>query len=177
MFTEKPTFQHYKENVWLKIFAPTKKDYMQMVNVCIRLDDGTFVPVGLVYFYEDKYYTKNNDSLGTIEDTSFFEYVGKMTGLYNIKPKTDNAKSSNSVPALSIEELCEEYKRTQSIRKTAKKAGISEEKTKKILIAEKVYTSEKYIQIKTLLEQGKSFDDISKELQISHKQLRVFMPK
>ena len=167
------TFQHFKENVWIKTFSSAKKGYMQLVNICIRLEDKSFAHIGALHLSDGIYYLKD-DPLGTIDDIAFLKYIEKISGI-----KSNNTVTGESTPDksfLSVEEICDTYRETQSIRKTSKRAGLSEEKTKKILIAEGLYTSEKFEQIKTLLKQGKTLDEIAEELKISQKQLKVFLP-
>ena len=54
--------------------------------------------------------------------------------------------------------------------------GLSQEKTKKILITAGLYTSDKYEKIKDLLSQGKTIEEIAEQLQMTPKQIRTFMP-
>ena len=175
MSDKETNMQHFMENVWLKRIMTQKKGQMQMVNICIRLDDDTFAGVGVIYFYNGVYYDSKNDSLGTIDDDSFLSYIEKLTGVNNRKGSTDTGERKLKSD-ISLEELYDEYRNTQSIKKTAKKAGLSEEKTKKLLISAGLYTSEKHEKIKALLDQGKTLDEISRELKISQKQLRIFIP-
>ena len=172
---KKTTFQHFRENVWIKTFASTKKEHMQLVNICIQLDDKTFANIGALHFSNGIYYSKN-DSLGTIDDIAFLNYIEKISGLKTNHANAGKSVSDENKSILSVEEICAVYRETQSIRKTCKRAGLSEEKTKKILIAEGLYTSDKFEQIKALLKQGQTFDEIAVELKISQKQLRVFVP-
>ena len=158
--------QHFKENVWLKRVSSNKKDHMQMVSVCIRLEDGSLAALGFLHYYNGIYYLKN-ESIGTIDDISFLNYIEKITGM----------NKSGSVKAdVTFEEVCKEFKNTNSIRKTAKNVGLSEEKTKKIVISAGLYTSEKHKEIKELLEKGKTIDEIAEQLQMTKKQIRVFLP-
>jgi hypothetical protein len=164
---------HLKDSLWLKRIGEQKKGQMQMVNICIRMKDDTFVSIGVVYLYEGIYYDSKNNPIGTIDDVDFPENIERVAGISKTKNRSGKSASGESV---SIEEICEEYKQTNSIRKAAKKAGLSEEKTKKIHIEKGVFTSEKYEKIKVLLEQGKNIDEIAAELKMSQKQLRVFIP-
>ena len=158
--------QHFKGNIWLKRFSPNKKDHMQMVSVCIRLENGDLAALGFLHYYDGIYYLKN-ESLGTIDDVSFLNYIEKITGM----------NKSGSVKAdVTFEEVCKEFKNTNSIRKTAKNMGLSEEKTKKIVISAGLYTSEKHKEIKELLEKGNTIDEIAGQLKMSKKQIRVFLP-
>jgi hypothetical protein len=104
---------------------------MQLVNICIQLKDTTFANVGALHLSDGIYYL-GDDLLGTIDDIAFVNYIEKIAGIK--KNHDETGKSNSNKPSLSVEKICEIYKETQSIRKTAKSAGISEEKTKKILI-------------------------------------------
>ena len=165
---------HYKENVWLQTFSPLKKGQMQMVSVCIRLENGDFAAVDAIYLYDGIYYDSKTKPIGSINDAAFLNYIERLTGINNYKENGDT-KERKTKTDIPLEEIYEEYKNTNSIRKAAKRAGISQEKTKKILISAGLYTSEKYEKIKRLLEQGKTIDEISDELKMSQKQLRIFM--
>lgn len=166
---------HYMENVWFKTVSQPKKGQLQLVNICIRLEDNTFVTVGVLYLYEDIYYTEKSEPIGGIEDIALVNYVEKITRL-TLSKAPAAASEPTYTTNTSVEEVCEEYRRTNSIKGTAKKVGISEEKTKKILIRAGLYTSEKHRKIKALIEQGKTLEEISRELQMSQKQLSVFVP-
>lgn len=168
---------HYMENVWFnKVILPSsKKGQMQWVNICIRLEDKTLVTVGVLYFHEDIYYTEKSERIGRIDDIALVNHIEKITRLTLSKAPAATNESTYTL-STSDEEVCEEYKRTNNIKGTAKKVGLSEEKTKKILIRAGLYTSEKYKKIKDLIEEGKTLEEISKELQMSQKQLSVFIP-
>jgi len=166
---------HFMENVWLKRFSTNKKDRMQMVNVCIKLEDGTLAGVGFLYYYDGVYYLKGK-AVGTVDDAVFLSYIEKLTGINKSKDRSGVVKSSSVKPDVPIDKICEEYKNTNSIKKTAKNVGLSEEKTKKILITAGLYTSEKYKEINELLEQGKTIEEIAEHLKMSQKQIRVFLP-
>ena len=167
--------QHFKENIWLKKVSINKKDHMDMFNICMQLNDKSFVTIGVLYFQEGIYYA-GKDPIGTIDDDSFLTYIEKITGIKKPKDSVNINKSTAFKVDVSIEEVCEAYKVARSIKQTAKAVGLSEEKTKKLLISAGLYTSEKHEKIKVLLEQGKTLEEISEELKMSQKQLRVFLP-
>ena len=153
---------------------PTKGN-MQLVNVCLQIEDKFLVCVGALFYSNEIYYLKD-DAIGKIDDISFLEYIDKIAGVKKLttNPAGKEQKSQSDIP---LDVIFEEYKNTKSIKKTAKIAGLSEEKTKKILIANGLYTSEKHEKIKDLLNQGKTFDEIAEKLKMSKKQLRVFIPQ
>ena len=166
--------QHFMDNVWLKRFSVNKKGYMHVVNVCLRLEDKSFVTLGFLNYDNGVYYT-GKESIGTINDISFLNYIERITGMK--KPKDSGIQKSEFVKSdVSLEEVCQIYKNTNSIKQTAKNVGLSEEKTKKMLVTAGLYTSEKHKKIKDLLDKGKTLDEISELLQMSQKQLRVFLP-
>jgi len=163
------------DNIWLKRFPASKKNYMEMVNICIRLEDGTLAGVGFLYYYDSIYYLKD-EAIGTVDDPAFLDYIEKIVGINKSKDRSGVAKSSSVKPDVPFDEVCEEYRNTNSIKKTSKKVGLSEEKTKKILITAGLYTSDKHKEIKELLEQGKTIEEIAEQLKMSLKQIRVFLP-
>lgn len=169
------TSYHYMENVWFRPVGLPEKGQMQWINVCLRLEDNTFVAVGVLYFQEDIYYTWKHERIGRIDDIALVNHIEKFAKLNLSEAPAANNESTHK-PNISDAEVCEEYKRMNNIKGTAKKVGMSEEKTKKILIMAGLYTSEKYKKIKNLIEQGRTLEEIAKELQISKKQLSVFVP-
>ena len=172
---QETTLYHFKENVWLRRFSTNKKNYMDIVNICLCLEDKTFVNLAVLHYYNGVYYLKD-ESLGTIDDISFLSYIEKITGIKKSKEKTDINKSISIKADVPFEKVCEDYKNTNSIKKTAKNMGVSEEKTKKILITAGLYTGGKYKEIKELLEKGKTVDEIAEQLKMSPKQVRIFLP-
>ena len=167
--------QLFKENIWLRKVSINKKGHMDMVNICMQLEDKSFVTIGALYFQSGVYYA-GKDPVGTIDDESFLTHIEKITGIKKPKDSININKSTTFKTDVSIEEVCEAYKVARSIKQTAKAIGLSEEKTKKLLISAGLYTSEKHEKIKTLLAQGKTLDEISEELKMSQKQIRVFLP-
>ena len=107
---------------------------------------------------------------GRVDDPNFLSYIEKLTGSSKAKP---NAAVK---PDINYEEVCADYKNTNSIKKTSKNVGLSEEKVKKILITSGLYTSPKQQEITALAEQGKTIDEIAEQLKMSPKQIRVFLP-
>ena len=172
---QKVTLQHLMENVWLRKISSNKKDRMDMVTICLQLEDKTLVSLGFLHHYDGIYYLKNS-SIGTIYDPDFISYIEKITGVKKSKSHTDINESAYIKPDVPVETVCEYYKNTSSIKKTAKNVGLSEEKTKKILITAGLYTSEKHKEIKELLEKGKTLEEIAVQLNISQKQIRAFLP-
>ena len=168
-------FQLFKENIWLKKVSINKKGHMDLVNICMQLEDKSFVTIGVLYFQGGVYYA-GKDPVGTIDDESFLTHIEKITGIKKPKDSTNINKSTAFKADVSIEEVCEAYRTTRSIKQTAKAVSLSEEKTKKLLISAGLYTSEKHEKIKTLLAQGKTLDEISEELKMSQKQIRIFWP-
>ena len=169
------SLQHFTENVWLRKVSINKKGHMDIVNICLQLEDKSFVTLGVLYF-QDGVYHAGKESIGKIDDISFLNYIEKLTGINKSKPRADINKSDSVKSDVSFEEVGETYKKTNSIKQTAKAVGLSEEKTKKILITEGLYTSEKHKEIKELLDQGKTINEIAEQLKMSQKQIRVFLP-
>ena len=168
-------FQLFKENIWLRKVSINKKGHMELVNICMQLENKSFVTIGALYFQNGVYYA-GKDPVGTINDDSFLTHIEKIIGIKKPKDSANINKSTTFKADVSIEEVCEAYKTTRSIKQTAKAVGLSEEKTKKLLISAGLYTSKKHEKIKVLLEQGKTLDEISEELKMSQKQIRVFLP-
>ena len=167
--------KNFMGNIWLKRIVENKKDYMDMVNICIRLEDASFVNIGVLYYYDNIYYL-GKEPIGTIDDISFLSYIEKITGINKSKEHADTIKSAPKKPSVSSEEVCEDYQNTNSVEQTAKNLGMSKEKAKKILITAGVYTSKRYMEIKELLEKGKTLDEIAEQLQIAKKQVYIFVP-
>lgn len=161
------------DKVWIVKCVFSSYNTIDFVNVYLRDENNVFTAVGFLTIDGDGTYYTDGKSIGKAGETPFFEYIQKLTGV-----SVNIAQTENPVPKVSVsfEEVCLDYKKTANIKKTAKNVGISEEKTRKILITEGVYTNEKYENIKKLLSSGKTLTEVSEHLNMSIKQIRAHLP-
>jgi len=172
---QESNLHHFMENIWLKRVAINKKDLMDIVNICVRLEDNTFVTLGLLNYSDGVYYA-GKESIGKIDDISFLNYIEKITGVKKSADHTGSTKSASVKFDADFETICEEYKSTKNIKQTAKNLGLSDEKIMKTLITAGLYTNKKHKEIRELLEQGKTIDEISEQLKMSQKKINVYLP-
>ena len=154
---------HYAGRVWLT--RTIQNLDMQKICICINTND-TFVSVGAIDLDRNGVYHSKGMALGTLHDDSFRSYIESVTG-----PLSDSFQT-NSI----FSDVVKSYKETNSIKATAAALEISEEKARRILITEGVYTCEFYEEIKKLLETGKSIEDIAFILHATERKIRRYLP-
>ena len=156
----------FSDKVWLsKPLQLSNSSGTQQITICLEQDENIFVSFGLITLNTDGTFFAGNKSIGKIDEDSFREYIEKITG-------TNNSQDSSDL----FSKVCENYKETKSIKKTARTFEISEEKARRILITEGEYTSEKYEEIKKLLDENKTLPEIAEQLQMSLKQIKKYLP-
>lgn len=73
-------------------------------------------------------------------------------------------------------EVVDYYEECGSVRQTAKKFKISQQKVRKILISAGVYKNETSVKIKEMYDGGQSIESIALELKLSTKCVHSYLP-
>lgn len=156
----------FSEKVWLR-----SDRFFGGVHVCFTSESGELGNIAFLRMDSNRVFSYNDTPIGKIDDPSFRACIEKITGTgdSNLTPRDVN-------DTVVFRDVCTSYEETGSIKKTAKEFGMSEEKTRKILITEGVYTCKQYEDIKKLLDDGKSISDISEQLKMTSKQVRAYLP-
>lgn len=81
-----------------------------------------------------------------------------------------------SITGKQVKEIVDLYFTNNSILETAKAAGVSTVKVRKILITEGLWESDTSIKIGNLLKQGLTTDEIAENLYMSIKNVQAYMP-
>jgi len=167
------TLVQITDHIWLTRPNPNI-DTPQDLNVCYRLDNGDFAALDRVSRRQNGTYFKKDKELGSIDSQPFMDFIGKLEGL-----QTSQAVNI-SIDDMSKQELfattCNVFRDTKSIKKTAATLGISEQKARKILITEGLYTCELLKKINAMLSDGLALPAIGEQLGISVKQIRTYLP-
>ena len=82
----------------------------------------------------------------------------------------------NTIAQTQIDKIVDLYMENNSVLKTAKAAGISTVKARKILITEGLWKSTTSEEIGTLLQQGMTTEEIADVLHMSVKNVQAYMP-
>lgn len=72
--------------------------------------------------------------------------------------------------------VIDDFAKTGSVKQTAKNVGTTLVRAQRILITEGLWSSERSVRVCELFEQGKTVPEIAKELFISEKTVRAYMP-
>lgn len=81
-----------------------------------------------------------------------------------------------TISGKQVREIIRLYSSNNSILETARAAGLSTVKVRKILITEGLWESDTSIKIGTLLEQGLTTEEIAEILCMSVKNVQAYMP-
>lgn len=156
----------FSEKVWLR-----SDRFFGGVQICIPSENGELGKIAFLRMDSNGVLSYNDTPIGKIDEPAFRTFIEKITGTggSNLTPRdvTDD---------VVFADVRASYEETGSIKKTAKGFGLSEEKTRKILITEGVYTCKQYEDIKKLLAEGMSVNDIGKQLKMALKQVRAYLP-
>ena len=146
----------------------------QIICLYMLLPDGTPASFACFVLRPDGTCFVKKDSIGKMDSPSFRAYISKLTG----GEKTTEKKKtvSNDLSEELFSNVSSVYDRTGSIKKTSKELGLSEQKTRKILITVGKYTCEIQQQIMKMLNEKKTVDQISKALNISKGQVTCYFP-
>jgi DNA-binding CsgD family transcriptional regulator len=128
------------------------------------MEDGSFAGFYFLEVDDKGVYRDGDIEIGTLEAPCFIEYINKISK----SPAEDEKEIFASV--------CSVYEGNKSIKKTAQLLSISEERVRRILITEGLYTCALHKQISELLNQGKPIDEIADILKMKPKNIRTYLP-
>ena len=167
------TLVQITDHIWLTRANPNI-DTPQDLNVCYRLDNGDFVALDRVSKRQNGTYFKKDKELGSIDSQPFMDFIGKLEGLQNSQPAKVITNDMSGQELFDM--TCSAFRDTESIKKTAAMLGISEQKARKILITEGLYTCELLKKINSMLSDGMTLPAIGEQLGITVKQIRTYLP-
>jgi hypothetical protein len=150
------------ERAWLS--KPVPNLLRQYITVCLRLDDGSFAGFRFLELDQHGVYHDGDIALGTIDDPSFIEFIKKISK----HPAEEELELFSSV--------CDTYNENKSIKKTAKLLSLSEERVRRVLITEGLYTCEQYEKITELLNESKTIEEIGVLINMKPKQIKTYLP-
>lgn len=136
----------------------------QFISVCLRLDDGSFAGFCYLDLDKDGVYRDGNKVLGKLDDPGFIEYIRKISAHPGEEDKAFFAS------------VCARYSEIKSIKKTAKELSVSEERVRRILITEGLYTCDQHERIMELLREGKTVDEVGALINMKPKQIKTYLP-
>lgn len=157
------------DKVWMTKPRTLPDGNAQGINVCIKLEDDSFAVVAFLLLYPNGVYYNGDTPLGDANSLSFQKFINTFT-------ETGVGLSSNIDDPALFQKVCEAYKEKNSIKGAAIISGISEQKARRILITEGLYTCPQYETIKKLLEEGNNIKEISKQIKMSENQIRAYLP-
>ena len=143
-----------------------------MVNISLKLEDGSFGAIEMLTLMPDDVFYSNNKKLGEYGSPEFMEYINKFIPKENPllnKPAPQNEEEL-------FQQVSEIYADTKSIKKTAKVMGMSEERARRILFTVGAYTCETHEKVMALMKEGVSLSDTAKQIGMSLDQVRRYLP-
>jgi len=149
-----------------------KPDGSQIVNVSLKLEDGSFGAVEVLTMMSDGVFYRSNKRIGKFDSPEFQEYIKKFIPQEEVQIARPPLQNEDEL----FKRVGEVYVQTKSIKKTAKWAGMSEERTRRILFTIGAYTCDTHEKIMSLSKEGVSLSDAAKQVGLSVPQVRAYLP-
>ena len=171
MFNNRDTLHHVTGQIWFTKPAGLK-DQAQSINVCFENEDGSFTALSQLSLKPDGTYWAKK-SLGTLEDQTLLDYLNKLTGTQTASelqmPEVENVGELHDA-------VCNLYEAYGSLKRVAKSAKLSERTVRKILITKKKIAPPRSLEIKKMLDDGCSMEQIQEQLQMSRDTIQSYIP-
>ncbi|MCL2034136.1 MAG: hypothetical protein FWG94_05320 [Oscillospiraceae bacterium] len=159
--------QQCSEMLWLTKPYVIGKNQDRFIGICIKQQDGSFASVDALRLDHDGIYHYKKTKLGTVDSQGFRFYIDSMTKKLASFPAGEDELSN---------EICEYYLEVKTIKQTARKFGLSEQRIRRTLISKGHYASVMGAVIRKMFLAGKTINDISKELDMPRKQIISYLP-
>lgn len=174
-YNNRDTAIHVSGGIWLsrQPFGQNP-DGSQRINVCLQTESGELAAMEMLTLSSSGVYSQGEKILGVIDSPEFAQYIKKFQNIPDTILSEDRPYPTNKEEL--YKRVSEAYAETKSIKKTAKVLSLSEEKTRKILFTTKDYTCNTHEKVMDLLRKGMSLDEISKEIKLSRRKIRAYLP-